>query len=342
MLINSKIGDDNSVNNPRNSFPNSSRHYPDKSTLKSLDQLGISLSHSGIPNYDCAGCEEPCSVPMDLEGYPSTFSIDTTAPLLGKIKEFDYLVLCSTGKSDWPHDVCSDADSIPGALRQAYPKPNPNKDKVNERPPGIFDLPAHIDPEKVRDEEEKSKDPIKMTILSSSHISNSDTSEKHSLIVLPDWVRLDDVTKSKLPKFPISPNPGYKLPHRVIILICSHKTRDKRCSISAPILEDSLMDSLEQTELDWKIDRRGDQDIDHYDPDDHWIGIFRVSHSGGHKFAGNLILNFPNGTSIWYGRVMPNDCKRVVEETIMKKKILPELLKGGVGLDSKNFERLDW
>lgn len=31
--------------------------------------------------------------------------------------------------------------------------------------------------------------------------------------------------------------------------------------------------------------------------------IVRVSHIGGHKFAGNVICYSPNGTAVWYGRV---------------------------------------
>lgn len=29
------------------------------------------------------------------------------------------------------------------------------------------------------------------------------------------------------------------------------------------------------------------------------VGLFKISHIGGHKFAGNVIIYFPNGSCIW-------------------------------------------
>lgn len=34
--------------------------------------------------------------------------------------------------------------------------------------------------------------------------------------------------------------------------------------------------------------------------------------AGGHRYAGNVIIYLPNGTSIWYGRVTPRDIGAVV------------------------------
>jgi hypothetical protein len=33
--------------------------------------------------------------------------------------------------------------------------------------------------------------------------------------------------------------------------------------------------------------------------------LVKVSHVGGHKFAGNVIVYSPSGTGVWYGRVFP-------------------------------------
>ena len=33
--------------------------------------------------------------------------------------------------------------------------------------------------------------------------------------------------------------------------------------------------------------------------------LVKVSHVGGHKFAGNVIVYSPSGTGVWYGRVSP-------------------------------------
>lgn len=59
---------------------------------------------------------------------------------------------------------------------------------------------------------------------------------------------------------------------------------------------------------------------------------------------GNVILYFPNGTSVWFGRVTPADVGVIVDRTIMQGKVIPELLRGGLGLTGKDGPHgvLDW
>lgn len=35
--------------------------------------------------------------------------------------------------------------------------------------------------------------------------------------------------------------------------------------------------------------------------------LLKVSHVGGHKYAGNMVLYAPSGAGIWYGRVTPKE-----------------------------------
>jgi (2Fe-2S) ferredoxin len=62
---------------------------------------------------------------------------------------------------------------------------------------------------------------------------------------------------------------------------------------------------------------------------------------GGHKYSGNVILCFPDGRQIWYGRVIPAYIKPIIKETILEGKIIPELLRGGYGLN-KRRKTLEW
>ena len=39
--------------------------------------------------------------------------------------------------------------------------------------------------------------------------------------------------------------------------------------------------------------------------------LLKVSHVGGHKFAGNMVLYTPSGAGIWYGRVTPKQVRRL-------------------------------
>jgi len=96
--------------------------------------------------------------------------------------------------------------------------------------------------------------------------------------------------------------------------------------------------------------------------------IVKVSHIGGHKYAGNVIVNqsfgsfrtfsnnstaisffgllqiyTPSGSGIWYGRVTPHDVDSIVSNTIIDGLVLPPLLRGGVNLTRPNCTTLnDW
>lgn len=92
--------------------------------------------------------------------------------------------------------------------------------------------------------------------------------------------------------------------------------------------------------------------------------ILKTSHVGGHKFAGNVIIYWPSGTSVWYGRVSPkevrvdSDCAcvilvfnqvlilqvtAVVDETVLGGRVIPELLRAGVNIAPAGKKSLyDW
>lgn len=104
------------------------------------------------------------------------------------------------------------------------------------------------------------------------------------------------------------------------ILICGHGGRDKRCGILGPILQDAFRKDLSRRGIDAQV------------------GV--ISHIGGHKFAGNVIIYVPPGfgggenglagMGIWYGRVGPENVEGVVKETIVRGRVVGELLRGGI------------
>ena len=81
-------------------------------------------------------------------------------------------------------------------------------------------------------------------------------------------------------------------------------------------------------------DRNGDQTV--------LLGL--VSHIGGHKFAGNVIVYLPidwrgqgqtkpnplGEVGIWYGRVEPKHVRGIVEETVLGRRVIADLLRGAV------------
>lgn len=107
-----------------------------------------------------------------------------------------------------------------------------------------------------------------------------------------------------------------------VILLCSHRRRDARCGITAPLIK---------RELERHLRPRGlDRDADDTRPGG--AGIFFVSHVGGHKFSANvLVYRKKQQQMIWLARVRPEHCEGIVNYTILQGKVVhPETqLRGG-------------
>lgn len=112
-----------------------------------------------------------------------------------------------------------------------------------------------------------------------------------------------------------------------VILICGHGGRDQRCGVLGPLLQSCFRAEL---------DRRGIH-----------AEVAQISHIGGHKYAGNVIVYLPpgmegnglGGSGIWYGRVGPEQVEGVVEETVVGGRVVGELLRGGVMQGGRNIGR---
>lgn len=122
-----------------------------------------------------------------------------------------------------------------------------------------------------------------------------------------------------------------------VILICGHGGRDARCGTLGPIL---------QRQFRVELDKRGVKGE-----------VAQISHIGGHKYAGNVIIYLPpgwgsvegegegeggklGGCGIWYGRVGPEQVEGVVSETVLGGRVVGELLRGGVGQGGINVGRV--
>lgn len=72
-----------------------------------------------------------------------------------------------------------------------------------------------------------------------------------------------------------------------------------------------------------------------------------ISHIGGHKWAGNVILYIPPswkghalaGKGVWYGRVEPGSVEGIVEKTVVGGTVIADLFRGGIDAE-RNVLRL--
>jgi (2Fe-2S) ferredoxin len=136
----------------------------------------------------------------------------------------------------------------------------------------------------------------------------------------------------------------------VLILVCGHNSRDARCGTIAPYLRAEFEKCLERK--DWDV-LEGPVEVTQDDQVAALLGpkteyaktarIGSISHIGGHKFAGNVIIYIPPGMmaesgephalagcGIWYGRVQPNHAEGIIQETVLKGFVIEELFRGGI------------
>lgn len=79
-------------------------------------------------------------------------------------------------------------------------------------------------------------------------------------------------------------------PHSAVILLCSQRTRDVRCGQSAPLLRREFERHLRPLGLYRELD----------DERPGGVGIYFVSHVGGHKYAANVIVYRRRDFNNWY------------------------------------------
>ncbi|KAJ9115905.1 hypothetical protein QFC22_005048 [Naganishia vaughanmartiniae] len=238
-------------------------------------------------------------------------------------------------------------------------------------PQGIYEAPAtKITPSMQEDSPHGIPEQPGTMLFSSSLISQSHEGHRETVLAFPDWKVVVDVTNNQQGAEGVltdlvsrtegqgdSGRRTWTLPYRAVVLLCSHKRRDKRCHIAAPLLEKALCQSLEQhhvsvdlkghslsadhleevfppldqvptDELPSEVERRL-RAIDAVDDEqgNGEVGIFRISHLGGHRYAGVMIICFPSGATLYYGRVSPQEIPAVVKETLLGGKILSGLLR---------------
>lgn len=139
----------------------------------------------------------------------------------------------------------------------------------------------------------------------------------------------------------------------ILVLICGHGGRDMRCGVMGSVLRD---------EFEAQLPREGVcvlQGPVQMDPDESVAAIAGstekpavtarlglISHIGGHKFAGNVIVYLPPsmkgddggshplaGHGIWYGRVEPKHVQGIVQETIKRGNVIADMFRGGITPD---------
>ena len=280
----------------------------------------ITVPWGGPPDFTesdapCRLCDDPCEVHPQ---YPSSIKlkIDRALTLAGSVNPYRKHVIIATGLVDWDKEVTETQGSLAHSILKEIEASGLGGKKSDRR-----------------------------TVITNSSLPPAKLgAEATFALVLPDWKMVQDIT----------PNQGKYLVHQcileddleesdklstkevpwdAIVLICSHMRRDRRCGTTAPILRKEFEQHLRQNNL-------------YRSPDDHTPGgvvLACISHIGGHKFAGNVIIyrrikhpeieneeDQKEVQGIWLGRVEPCHVEQIVKHTVVEGKVWPQLLRGGI------------
>ncbi|KAE9598552.1 putative thioredoxin-like ferredoxin [Lupinus albus] len=158
-----------------------------------------------------------------------------------------------------------------------------------------------------------------------TEVSNGD------LLIFPDMIRYR-LTHFDVESFveEVLVNGGEWLPGKPealeasYVFVCSHGSHDRRCGVCGPILVSRFREEVELYGLQGKV------------------FVSPCSNIGGHHDAGNVIIfgSSINGkvTGHWYGYVALEDVSVLIQQHIIKGKILESLWRGQMGL-SKNEQK---
>lgn len=294
---------------------------------------------------DCASCSIK---------YPAKFKVDMEAKLYGEIDAWATHLLVATGKADWVKDISDEKGSLMEAIAKNCATPDNGKMKLS-----ASNIPV---PEEHHDQEVGSQPTTTLILPSFKFVDNVTPALASDLIRY--FINTAPTTTTPL-NAPLSTNSlqstplrSRPCPHAAVILLCSQKTRDIRCGQSAPLLRREFERHLRPLGLyrDLEDDRPGG------------VGIYFISHVGGHKYAANVIiyrrrdfnwysknqekqdkpvLTEPSAEitsetdnaaeeeganqGIWLARVRPEDCEGIAKFTVLQGKVVkPESqLRGG-------------
>ncbi|KAI2615892.1 FMI1 protein [Hypoxylon sp. NC1633] len=145
----------------------------------------------------------------------------------------------------------------------------------------------------------------------------------------------------------------------VLVLICGHGQRDKRCGIYGPILQEEFerqlpragLEVLQGPAIDESVSApqlSGTTGSEAVAEGPRTARVAQISHIGGHKYAGNVIVYLPPsltnsagnphplaGHGIWYGRIDPKHVEGVIKETIINGNIIADHFRGGITQDGE-------
>lgn len=306
--------------------------------------FGQYVEEPAVPDF-CAPEElESCSIECgDCKQVPRYLKIDREKSLPGTVKPYRRHIVFCGGQQQWPSKFGKEPTSIVFAFNQLV-KQRSSPEEISYRvmvtmcdeepsvrsSESVSDHKSEAESQAVGKETDEqaidapntsSKEQEVVASTSSDAVPSDTSPESYDVLVFPDGVRYFGVTRSNLPDLVedqlVREQACTNIAHEILpssrhwIFVCTHKRRDKRCGVVGQLVIEQLRKAIAVAGLE------------------DCVRIAGTSHTGGHKFAGNVLV-YPSGD--WYGRVTPEEVPRLVHSHFLKKKVYAKLWRGRYNL----------
>ncbi|KAH3677578.1 hypothetical protein WICPIJ_008958 [Wickerhamomyces pijperi] len=253
-----------------------------------------------VPLSDCSSECDSCTAK-----FPASVKIED-GDIYNSSKPTSLHFVVPTGKTDWAHDATSTANTVENQISKWIEKKSSKiVTNLNEGSVKVSTSSLPFDSLDPRCYDGSVNDVLILPYF--IWLRKIDVANVDSVLgeLVPALIKSREET---LP--PPTEIQGYKIEpsnaHSYVFL-CSHKTRDKRCGITAPIMK---------KEMDFRL-----RDTGHYRDfgDDSPDGVFVqfINHVGGHKFSANVIVYLRTGEIIWLAKCNPLNARPIIDETVL-------------------------
>lgn len=260
--------------------------------------------------FEVSDCSQECDACTSR--FPSSVAIETKDPLWNSTKPYGLHVVVPTNKCDWIHDATDVPGQMPYAVQQWASSAKFTElgetSTIKVTVSSLSSLKLENDPDYMLG---KHGDVLLLPFFVWVKGVTVDNVDKVLDKVVPDLCRFRDEKLEQLPttSFPAYPDVSVEVDaHLSYVFMCSHKTRDKRCGITAPIMKKEMDIHLRDLGLyrDVGDDRPGG------------VRVAYINHIGGHKYAANVIIYLKrSGKNIWLARCKPNNVVPIIDECIV-------------------------
>ncbi|KAK6455724.1 Sucrase/ferredoxin-like-domain-containing protein [Scheffersomyces xylosifermentans] len=289
-------------------------------------KLKAEIESKGFEVSDCSFECDDCT-----SHFPKSIKVEEDADLWESTKPFGLHIVVPTGKTDWPHDACGSHGTFSHKV-SGWASDNSGKypeiGNIKVTVSSLSSDALYTDDDYIN---EKKGDILLLPFF--VWAKGVELKEVAGLLsaVIPDLVASRSNKASGLElSYPQFPNVKLSVDNnQSYVFFCSHRTRDKRCGITAPIMKKEMELHLRELGLY----------RDYGDNSPGGVQVAFINHIGGHKFVANVIIYLKqSGKIIWLARCRPSNVKAIVDECIVKDgKVRPDKIR-----IIQKFDPIEW